>query len=166
MIPQIGLGSGRATKDLADAKKGIRTAIVENGYRMIDTAKIYGTEEIIGEVLEEIFAEGILARSDLYITTKLWPSDKGSVESALRTSLAALRLTYVDMYLLHWMTPVVTDWRADSISIEKGTGSQQVWAQMERMVTEGLCKGIGVSNCGVQMLMDMMTYCNIPPAIN
>jgi diketogulonate reductase-like aldo/keto reductase len=52
------LGSGRATKDLQDAKIGIRQAIVENGYRLIDTAKIYETEEIIGEVLSEIFAEG------------------------------------------------------------------------------------------------------------
>jgi D-arabinose 1-dehydrogenase len=63
---------------------GIRQAIVDNGYRLIDTAKIYETEEIIGEVLQEIFSEGKIKREDLFITTKLWPSDKDKVEETLR----------------------------------------------------------------------------------
>ena len=57
---------------------------------MIDTATIYETEEIIGTVLQEVFAEGKIKREDLFITTKIWPSNKDSVEVTLRSSLKKL----------------------------------------------------------------------------
>lgn len=127
---------------------GIRQAIVDNGYRLIDTAKIYETEEIIGEVLQEIFSEGKIKREDLFITTKLWPSDKDKVEDALRQSLKKLKLEYVDLYLIHWMTPII-DWSdPKNLRFSKETSNHKVWAEMERMVKIGLTKSIGVSNCG------------------
>ena len=72
---------------------------------MIDTATIYETEEIIGTVLQEVFAEGKIKREDIFITTKIWPSNKDSVEETLRSSLKKLQLDYIDLYLIHWMTP-------------------------------------------------------------
>ena len=128
-MPQIGLGSGRATKDLQDAKTGIRTAIVDHGYRLIDTAKIYETEEIIGDVLKDIFSEGKIKREDLFITTKLWPSDKNNIEATLRSSLGKLQLEYVDLYLLHWMTPII-DWSdyPRQLKFSGETPNHKVWA--------------------------------------
>jgi diketogulonate reductase-like aldo/keto reductase len=102
----------------------------------------------------------------LFITTKLWPTDKDKVEETLRSSLKKLKLDYVDLYLVHWMTPQI-DW-SDPHYLKFATiPNHKVWADMERMVDLGLAKSIGVSNCGVQMLMDMMAYdCAIKPAVN
>ena len=102
----------------------------------------------------------------MFITTKLWPSDKDKVEETLRSSLKKLRLEYVDLYLLHWMTPII-DWSDRShLKFSKETPNHKVWGEMERMVKIGLIKNIGVSNCGTQMLMDMMCFAEIPPVVN
>ena len=106
---QVGLGTARGGKDLENAHKMIKHAIVNCGYRLIDTAKIYETKGIIVDALQEIFQEGTLKRDDLIIATKLWPTDKDDVEGALRGSLARLKLDYVDLYLAHSMCPKI-DW--------------------------------------------------------
>ena len=71
------------------------------GYRHIDTAKIYSNEDLIGEALQECYSKGI-KREDLFITTKLWHTEYGDVEGAMKTSLEKLKLDYVDMYLIHF----------------------------------------------------------------
>ncbi len=73
----------------------------------------------------------------------------------------------MDLYLLHWMTPII-DWSENPkhLSFSRETPNHKVWAEMERMVKLGLTRSIGVSNCGTQLLMDMLTYCEIPPAVN
>ncbi len=76
-----------------------------------------------------------------------------------------LGLEYVDLYLVHWMTPKI-DWSDHQSPKFIPLSNQQVWQEMERMVDLGLAKSIGVSNCGVQLLMDMMTYCRIRPVVN
>ena len=81
-MPQIGLGTFKA--DEGNLKDVVKAAILEHGYRHIDTAKIYGNEALIGEALQECFAEGT-KREDLFITTKLWPNeDKCEVEASCR----------------------------------------------------------------------------------
>ena len=76
------------------------------GYRHIDTATLYGNEGAIGEALQECMAAGV-KREDLFITTKVWHTDKNNVEAALRLSLKKLKLDYVDLYLVHWMRPLI-----------------------------------------------------------
>lgn len=98
------------------------------------------------------------------MTTKLWHDDKGDVEGALRTSLAKLKLDYVDLYLIHWMRPLV-DWEDPEWKI-KSPPHHKIWAEMERMVELGLVKSIGVSNCTIPMMADMLAYCKIKPVIN
>ena len=83
-FPQIGLGTFLASE--GDCKEIVRSAIVDHGYRGIDTATIYNNEEAIGEALQAVFASGI-KREVVFITTKLWQSDREDVEGALRTSL-------------------------------------------------------------------------------
>ena len=68
-MPKIGLGT--YADDEGDVKAVVKSAILEHGYRHIDTAKIYGNEAKIGEALEEVMAAGI-KREDLYIVTKIW----------------------------------------------------------------------------------------------
>ena len=75
-----------------------------DGYRHIDCAKLYGNEDEIGEALQECFAQGI-KREDLFITCKLWHTEKHDVQGAIDASLKRLRLEFLDLYLIHVMWP-------------------------------------------------------------
>ena len=87
-MPSIGLGTYDSEE--GDVKSVVKAAILEHGYRHIDTAKVYQNEDKIGEALQECFAAGV-KREDLFIVTKLWhDADKENVEAALRAQLKAL----------------------------------------------------------------------------
>lgn len=150
-MPMVGIGS--FLNDKSEEKvlyDTIVTAVVDLGYRHIDTATLYGNEHIIGEALKECFEKGI-KREDLFITTKLWRTDFVDVESALTTSLAKLQLDYIDMYLIHWMATDV-DWETCEI---KGPPLHEVWKNLEDLYDRGLIKNIGVSNCSVMMFIEI-----------
>ena len=87
----------------------------------------YGNEAAIGEALEECWAAGV-KREDLFITTKLWHTDKNDVEAGIRQSLEKLKLDYVDLYLIHWMRPAI-DW--DNGEKILTPPNHVVWAGME-----------------------------------
>ena len=99
-IPVLGLGtwqSGRRTR------RAVRAALDE-GYRHIDAASVYGNELEIGYALKDEFTIGTLDRSDIFLTSKLWNSDHhpSKVEAACRQSLKRLGVKYLDLYLMHW----------------------------------------------------------------
>ena len=97
-MPQIGLGTFTIK---SEAERSVfKAAIMEVGYRHLDTASFYENEAIIGEVLKECFAEG-LKREDIFITTKLFPSQFEDPLAAFNTSLQKLQLDYIDQYLIH-----------------------------------------------------------------
>lgn len=101
----------------------------------------------------------------MFITTKLWhDADKSNVEEALRTQLKALQLDYVDLYLVHWMIPELK-WDGDDVTIVS-IPNHKVWEQLERCVELGLTKSIGVSNCTIPMLFDILSYAKIKPVVN
>merc|ERR1712222_229301 len=102
---------------------------------------IYENEAQIGEALQECFAAGI-KREDLFITTKLWHTDKNDIEGAMKRSLEKLKLDYVDLYLVHWMRAWV-DWDSPERTI-KSPPNHIVWSGMEALVDKGLTKSIGV----------------------
>ena len=136
-------------------------AVVECGYRHIDTAKIYENEHIVGAALKECFEKGI-KREDLFITTKLWRDDYEDVEAAMKGSLEKLQLDYVDLYLVHWMTTEI-DFEKCEIT---GRPLHKVWEDMEALVEKGLTKSIGVSNCSVMMLIELLAGAKIKPVTN
>ena len=123
---------------------------------------VYYNEDVIGDALQEVFKSGI-KREDVFITTKLWQSDREDVEGALRESLKKLKLEYIDLYLLHWMAPKIV-WEDENPF--KNTPTHKVWAELERLVDAGLIKNIGVSNCTIPMLIDLWSYARIKPVIN
>nr|MDA3823931.1 aldo/keto reductase [Bacteroidales bacterium] len=118
------------------------------GYRLIDTAHIYGNEEAVGEGIK---LSGI-NREELFITSKLWVDDAGyeSTKKAFETSIKKLGIEYLDLYLIH--RP-----RGDV----KGT-----WKAMEELNKEGKIRAIGVSNFEPEQLDELMDYASIEPAIN
>lgn len=105
-----------------------------------------------------------MKREELFITTKIYNDEKGKgqIESKLRDSLKSLKLDYVDLVLIHW--PIGAS-NKDTKKITQ-TPLYQTWAEFEDCCKKGLCKSIGVSNFGVQLLLDLFTYCNIRPAVN
>ena len=154
-MPKVGLGVfTMMDKDL------IVKSVTEVGYRHIDTAAIYENEEIVGEALKEVVEAGV-SREELFVTTKLWRNKYSDPESGLRESLEKLKLDYVDLYLIHWPNNPIDD----DGNFEKNP-MHKVWAGMEKCVELGLTKHIGISNFNVQLICDMLCYCNIKPACN
>lgn len=147
-VPQLGLGVWKASD--TEAEFAVRTAI-ESGYRLIDTATIYGNEIGVGR---GIAASGV-AREDLFVTTKLWNADQGydATIKAFEKSLDALNLEYVDLYLIHWPTP------ARNLYID-------TWKAFEQLQHDGRIKSIGVSNFKPEHLTDLMSKTDIVPAVN
>ena len=159
-MPQIGLGTFGADEG-ANLEEVVKSAILNHGYRHIDTAFVYFNEEIIGKALKACFEAGI-KREDLFITTKLWRDQYADIEGALNGCLERLQLDYVDLYLVHWVIPEV-NWETKEI---KPFPMHKVWAGMEALVKKGLTKSIGVSNCTVPQLIDLLAYAEIKPVTN
>jgi len=141
------LGFGTNTLNGETCSQCVSDAI-SVGYRLIDTAHIYGNEEFVGKGIKQ---SGI-KREALFITSKLWVDDSGyeSTKKAFETSLNKLGLEYLDLYLIH--RP-----RGDV----KGS-----WMAMEELLNKGEIKAIGVSNFEPDQLNDLMEYAKIKPAIN
>src|SRR4029078_9499730 len=101
-IPAVGLGTW-------ELKGRICARVVEQalrlGYRHIDTAEMYDNEREIGEALR---ASGV-KRNEVFITTKIWPSHLAprELERATKESLVRMRLTEVDLLLIHWPNPQI-----------------------------------------------------------
>lgn len=100
-MPALGLGTWKS--EPGEVGQALRTAL-EIGYRHIDCASIYGNEPEIGQALFRAIDGGEVARSDLWITSKLWNSEHAAedVRPALEQTLADLRLESLDLYLMHW----------------------------------------------------------------
>ena len=153
LIPQIGFGTYKLTNN----KQAIVEAIVEAGYRHIDTASKYENEETIGEAIQESLKITGLKREHLFVTTKIWFEEFDDPEVALRASMSRLRLDYVDLYLIHW--PV-------GFFAAKKVPLHVLWPQLEALVDKGLARSIGVSNFNMQLLCDLLCYSRIKPVCN
>lgn len=146
-IPVVGLGVYQMPND-ESTQKAISFAL-NNGYRHIDTAKIYGNERAVGNA---VISSGI-PREEIFITTKVWNSDQGYDQTikAFNESMQRLNVTYLDLYLIHWP---VQGKRKDT------------WKALETIYREGKCRAIGVSNYMKHHLEELFGYCNIFPAAN
>lgn len=147
-IPQLGFGVWQVPDDVA---VGACLTAFEAGYRHIDTAALYENERGVGEAI----AKSGIARDDLFITTKLWPTEYG-YDDALRsfdTSMSKLGLDVLDLYLLHWQAP------ADGRFAE-------AWRALIQLKEEGRVRSIGVSNFHEERLRKIMDDSGVTPVIN
>lgn len=146
-IPRFGLGVFRAPRG-EETRQAVSDALAL-GYRHIDTARIYGNERDVGTGVRD----SRIPRQEIFVTTKLWNDDQG-YESTLRAcerSLKELGLEYVDLYLVHWP---VSGKRLDS------------WRAMEKLLADGKCRSIGVSNFTERHLEELLRHAKVIPAVN
>lgn len=144
-MPILGFGTLTLTGQVGE--RCVADAI-SVGYRLIDTAKVYGNEESVGAGIR---LSGI-KREELFVTSKLWVDDSGyeNAKKAFETSLNKLGLDYLDLYLIH--RP-----RGDV----KGS-----WKAMEELYKEGKIRAIGVSNFEPGQLNDLIANNTVRPAVN
>jgi diketogulonate reductase-like aldo/keto reductase len=172
-MPAIGLGTfGSDHVDAGQVAEAVRGA-VSVGYRQIDCASVYGNEDRIGAVLEDLFRGG-LRREEMWITSKLWNDKHGEADviPSCRKSLADLRLHYLDMYLVHWPFP---NFHSPGCSVESRSADakpyihdnfMKTWRQMEKLVEMGLVRHIGTSNMTIPKLELLLRDARIRPAVN
>lgn len=145
-MPILGFGVFQIP-DPAECERTVIDAIGA-GYRLIDTAASYQNEGAVGKGIK---SSGI-ARSDLFVTSKLWVQDTGyeNTELAIEKSLARLQMDYLDLFLIHQPYGDVH-------------GS---WCAMQDAYKAGKLRAIGVSNFAPDRLMDLIAFNEIPPAVN
>jgi 2,5-diketo-D-gluconate reductase A len=145
-MPQIGLGV-YLISDIAVCEASVKSAL-QTGYRLIDTAMAYRNERAVGRGIR---ASGV-PREEIFLTTKLWPSDykHDKARVALAESVKRLDVGYVDLVLLH--QPV-----GDVVG---------AWNAMEEAVDEGTVRSIGVSNFAVADLESLLPQARITPVVD
>jgi diketogulonate reductase-like aldo/keto reductase len=145
-MPAIGFG----TMELPHRPAELVAEAIAAGYRLIDTARKYGTEEHVGEGIR---GSGI-ARNDLWVTTKVTELDAREADflRSAETSLKALQLDYVDLLLVHWPQPKVP--------------FAETLGALAKAKRSGLTRHIGVSNFTIAMLDEAVRVCPEPLVTN
>lgn len=146
-LPWVGLGVFR----VPSGSDGVAVvlAALDQGYRHVDTARLYGNEVEVGEAVR---ASG-LARDEVFVTSKVWNDDHGydATMRAVEGSLARLDVGPIDLMLVHW--PV--------LGLRRET-----WRALERCLADGMVKAIGVSNYMAHHLEEMTVYAHEKPSVN
>jgi 2,5-diketo-D-gluconate reductase A len=144
-LPTIGFGTWQITG--SSAYESTRTAL-DVGYRHIDTATMYGNEEEIGKALRDSGVD----RSEVFITTKLPPSQAGLERQTIEASLKALGVDHVDLWLIHWPPS-----RAKSVP---------TWVAFQAARDAGLTRSIGVSNYDAALIDQLIKETGDVPVVN
>jgi len=169
-IPAVGFGT--LIPDPLATKQATKTAL-EVGFRHLDCAERYRNEEAVGDAIQEALKAGMIRREDIFVTTKLWNTNHRPerVKPAFDASRRRLQLDYVDCYLIH--TPfafrpgdeqdprdelgqVIYDYRVTLV---------ETWRALERLVDDGQCKAIGLSDVSLEKLREVVAAARIKPAV-
>jgi len=148
-------------------------AALEAGFRHLDCAERYRNEEAVGEAIQQAFEAGTLRRQELFVTTKLWNSNHRPerVKPALDGSRRRLNVDHVDCYIIH--TPFAfkpgdeQDPRDEQgrVIYDTGVTLVETWHAMERLVDEGHCRSIGLSDITLEKLREVVAVARIKPSV-
>ena len=141
-MPVAGLGTYALSSE--DCYNAV-TALLESGGRLIDTASFYGNEESVGQAIRD----SDVSREEIFVTTKLYPTQFVSAEKAIEQSLQKLDIGYIDLLLLH----------------HPATGDVEAYHTMERAVEDGKIRSIGLSNWYIEELEEFLPQVTIIPAV-
>ena len=141
-MPIYGIGTYSLTGDTCVESV---TAALSSGVRLIDTAYMYHNEESVGEAVRN---SGV-PREEIFVITKLYPSQFTDPETAIEEALEKLDIEYIDMMLLH----------------HPGSGDVEAYLAMEKAVEDGKIRSLGLSNWYVEELEEFLPQINITPAL-
>ena len=169
-LPAVGFGT--LIPDPA-ATKAATTAALQAGFRGFDCAERYRNEDAVGDAMREVFETGAIRREEVFVVTKLWNTNHRPerVKPAFDASLRRLQLDYVDCYIIH--TPFAfqpgdeqdpRDERGQVI-YDSGVTLAETWGALERLVDEGHCKSIGLSDITLEKLREIVAVARIRPAM-
>lgn len=127
--------------------RAVRAAL-DCGVRLIDTASMYGNEREVGMAVRDAVKNG-LSREEIFVTTKIYPTQFGNPQKAIEESLAKLDLGYIDLMLLH----------------HPGRGDVAAYLALEKAVEEGAVRSIGLSNWYIKELTDFVPQVDVVPAL-
>jgi len=166
------LGFGTLIPDPLATKQAIATAL-EVGFRHFDCAERYRNEQAVGDAMQGMLKAGNIRREDVFVTTKLWNNNHRPerVRPAFEASRQRLQVDYVDCYLIH--TPFSfqpgneQDPRDDhgQVIYDPGVTLVETWRALERLVDEGRCKSIGLSDVSLPQVQDIVDAARIKPAV-
>ncbi|KAL0944750.1 aldo keto reductase [Colletotrichum truncatum] len=160
-MPAVGLGTWQGSPGTSD-EHALKASIVHalrSGYRLLDTAQMYGVESIVGQAIRE---SGV-PREEITIVTKFWVNWHHDPGRALSASLEAMRLDYVDLFLIH--LPCGTTPDGKPLGIQGSPTFVETWKAMEGLVGPR-CKAIGVSNFTQKLLETLLESASVVPAVN
>ncbi|WP_290772662.1 aldo/keto reductase [Anaerofustis sp.] len=154
-IPCVGYGTFQ-TPDGESVVSGVKEAL-KAGYRHIDTAYFYQNEKGVGKAIKE---SGV-KREDIFVTSKLWNSDRGyeSAKIAFEKTMDNLGLEYLDLFLIHWPAIKKQFDNAEEINA-------QTWKAFEEIYGSGRVKAIGLSNFLPHHIEALMKTAKIKPMVN
>jgi alcohol dehydrogenase (NADP+) len=166
------LGFGTLIPDPGVTGHATRTAL-EVGFRHLDCSERYRNEDAVGEALQATFRAGTARRQDVFVTTKLWNNNHRPerVAPAFEASCRRLQLDVVDCYLVH--TPFAfrpgddqepRDERGQ-VAYDSGVTLGETWQAMERLVDQGRCRAIGLSNVNLAKLREIVDGARLKPAV-
>ena len=127
-MPILGIGCFRLSQE--EAENSVYWAL-RDGYRLIDTARIYGNEAGVGRGIQKAIDEGFVTREEIFVTTKMWTDDYDDGAAAVDASLDRLGLDYIDLMILHHSQP---------------ENDVEAYQAMEQAVADGKLRSIGLSN--------------------
>jgi len=169
-IPALGFGT--LIPDPAVTISATKDAL-EAGFRHFDAAERYRNEREVGQALQEGLTAGGLAREAIFVTTKLWNTNHRPerVEPAFEASLNRLRLSYLDLYLIH--TPFAFQPGDDqdprdqngNVLYDRDVTLLDTWRAMETLVDHGRCRAIGLSDITLDKLKPIYESARIKPAV-
>ncbi|KAI8993042.1 D-xylose reductase [Trametes punicea] len=174
LMPQIGFGTWKHYGH--KATEAVYTGL-KVGYRLIDCACDYGNEKECGEGLKRAVEDGVVAREDVWVVSKLWNTfhRKEHVREAVMRSLSDWGVSYFDIYYVHF--PISLAYVPPDIRYPPGwyyDGKSQIkhdpvplretWEALEDLVDEGYIRHLGVSNVCSALLMDLLSYARHRPS--
>jgi diketogulonate reductase-like aldo/keto reductase len=164
-------GFGTLIPDRLATRQATRTAL-EVGFRHFDCAERYRNEEAVGEAMQDVFKTGAVRREEVFVTTKLWNTNHRPerVKPAFDASRRRLQIDYVDCYIIH--TPFAfrpgdeQDPRDEQgrVVYDSGVTLVETWQALERLVDDGHCRSIGLSDITLEKLREIVAAARIKPA--
>jgi len=144
-IPVLGIGTFMISPE--DTEKSVYAAL-KLGYRLIDTANAYMNEEAVGKALKKAVNDGIVAREEVFVSTKIWAT-LYEKESAVDDTLARLGLDYVDLLFIH----------------QPAGNYMAGYRMLEKAYKDGKAKSLGISNFDGEKLEKLLADSEIKPHV-